>query len=402
MRWLAILLLACHSVISAATVSLSVVVRDHIARKSTEQVITGKLWDSTAGSWVGTRPWIQGLPTPTYDWSNGTPKMRFPLSPNQALVGWPGRIAVRLDYPAMQEMRQQCSGILVGPRYAMTAAHCLHSAGASDQFDSFWVTDSFYVRPGYNLGASVPGYDKVRVLKSWISKAKFVGGAPYAGDDEWAVMELEEDIGTELGWARVIPIDYSKSTVWIHQLSYPLIPPTCATGKTCDTASRTDTLCHSWAPVDFYGDMTALAWTILSAGWGGESGSDMLTCRDDSCHTGKADVIGVRWTRAGISAIDSVMSGILATILKDVKVPTTNIMDREPAGFELRMISNALTGLAPRDGEWQIMSLDGRVIGVPAFGRNLSVSADRLPRGVALVVFRAPGQAPITRRWIGR
>ncbi len=39
MRWLAILQLGCHSVINAANVSLSVVVRDHIARKSTELTV---------------------------------------------------------------------------------------------------------------------------------------------------------------------------------------------------------------------------------------------------------------------------------------------------------------------------------------------------------------------------
>jgi hypothetical protein len=103
-----------------------------------------------------------------------------------------------------------------------------------------------------------------------------------------------------------------------------------------------------------------------------------------------------------LGVVDSATSGIIATLLKDVKVPTSTIADRESGGFELRMISNALVGNAPRDGEWQILSLDGRTIGAPTFGRNLSIPLDRLPRGVALVVFRAPGQPPVTRRWVGR
>jgi hypothetical protein len=103
-----------------------------------------------------------------------------------------------------------------------------------------------------------------------------------------------------------------------------------------------------------------------------------------------------------ISAIDSTMSGVIATILKDVKVPTAFVASPERHDFSMRMDRGVLQVSADRDGEWQILSLDGRAIGAPSYGTTLSVVADRLPRGVALVVFRAPGQAPVTRRWVGR
>ena len=70
--------------------------------------------------------------------------------------------------------------------------------------------------------------------------------------------------------------------------------------------------------------------------------------------------------------------------------------------FALRMENGSLRASSGRAGHWQILSLDGRAIGAPSFGYNLSVPLAGLPRGVALVVFRAPGQAPVSRRWVGR
>jgi len=70
--------------------------------------------------------------------------------------------------------------------------------------------------------------------------------------------------------------------------------------------------------------------------------------------------------------------------------------------FKLRMDGGIVHAQAEREGLWQILSLDDRAISAPSYGRTLSVDANRLPRGVALVVFREPGQAPITRRWVGR
>ena len=114
-------------------------------------------------------------------------------------------------------------------------------------------------------------------------------------------------------------------------------------------------------------------------------------------------MIGTLWTVASISSIDSVMSGIISAILKDdVKIPSVIGARISPPSFELREVEGALHAVAPNPGEWQVMSLDGRTVVSSSFGRNLSVPLDHLPRGVALVVFREPGQAPVTRRWVGR
>ncbi len=44
--------------------TVTVVVRDHLKQTSTQTQVTSKLYDSTAGSWGGTRSGIDGRPTP--------------------------------------------------------------------------------------------------------------------------------------------------------------------------------------------------------------------------------------------------------------------------------------------------------------------------------------------------
>jgi hypothetical protein len=71
-----------------------------------------------------------------------------------------------------------------------------------------------------------------------LMRTKFPDVAAYAGDDEWALLELEKDVGTELGWARVIPINYAWSTQWVHMMGYPQDPPACPKGEVCDMATK--------------------------------------------------------------------------------------------------------------------------------------------------------------------
>lgn len=383
----------------ARTQTFTVVVRDHLLQTSSEVTLTAKLWDSTVGAWTGTQPGLDGLPTPEPLVENGVIVYRKPLSPIVATVGWPGRITARLD----ADGHQRCSASLIGPKFALTAAHCVHFPSTDMPISQGWVTDSLFLRPGYNLGRSITGFDQVRVVKTWLSRTKFENVPKYDGDDEWAILELEQDVGTELGWARVTPIDYSKPYQWIHMMGYPFIPPDCPSWKVCDTTSKTDTLCHSWGDLVFQPSTgTALAWAPLAESWGGESGSGVFRCPDDSCHKGKIDVVGIRWTGNGIGAFDSLMSGVVAAILKDVKIPSSIHSRPEPVGFALSASAGVLHGRANMAGQWQALSLDGRSISSPSFGQTFSVDLANVPNGVALIVFRAPGHAPVSRRWVGR
>jgi hypothetical protein len=96
------------------------------------------------------------------------------------------------------------------------------------------------------------------------------------------------------------------------------------------------------------------------------------------------------------------MSGVVAAILKDVKIPSSIHSRPEPVGFALSASAGILHGRADVAGQWQTLSLDGRSILSPSFGPTYSVDLANVPNGVALIIFRAPSQAPVSRRWIGR
>jgi hypothetical protein len=390
-----------------------VVVRDHINHTSTLIQVHSKLFDSTAGSYIGTRPGIDGLPTPPVIWDPPTVRNRSVLQQTNTPPGWPGRIALRLDHQNVGgSFGQVCSGILIGPNYALTAAHCVNSR-ASEPIEGGWVYDSLYVRPGYDRGHDLPdstspdGYLKpVRVLKSWVSRTVFEyaneHGYKYNGDDDWAVMELERDVGKELGWAAVGPLKPGDENRNYHMLGYPGKDP--CSGD-CDTVSRRDSLSHSYTPVEIkYWDPVDFKeiWSPLVTGWFGESGSGFLDCPDRKCLSGRVTVRGTRWKEVSISAIDSIMSGVIATLLKDVTIPTSSLTSFHQLSFDLGLKNGLLSGSSDREGEWQILSLDGRLIGSPSFGKSFAVATDRLPHGVTLIVFRAPGEVPVTRRWVAR
>jgi hypothetical protein len=416
--WILIPLMG-FTTLCAKDTTVTVVVRDHLKQTSTQIQVKGTLFDSTAGSWVGTRSGIDGLPTPQVIYDPPTLRNRRVLQTTDTPPGWPGRIAFRLDQQWYDTtFSHRCSGILVGPKYALTAAHCVNSR-ASESIQDGWLYDSMFVRPGYDRGHDLPSSSvqggriaPVRVVRSWVPRTVFKYadeyGFIYAGDDDWAIMELDRDVGTELGWAAVGPMKpgIEVNGKKFHILSYPWRPQ-CSDGEFCDTVPRSDSLSHSYGTVTYSlwdpsGTNFKEVWCPLVLSWFGESGSGFLDCPDNNCKSGKMTVRGTRWRENTISSVDSTMSGVIAEILKDVKIPSSVEPRNLAPSFELRAAGGFLQAEAIRDGEWQILSLDGRAIGAPTFGRNLSVPLDRLPRGVALVVFREPGQVPVTRRWVGR
>lgn len=81
---------AAFSLAWSKDVTHTVVIHDQIHGTTTEKVITGKLNDSTIGSWVGTRPGVLGLPTPEYNTDTAPLVNRKPLSPIQQELAWPG------------------------------------------------------------------------------------------------------------------------------------------------------------------------------------------------------------------------------------------------------------------------------------------------------------------------
>lgn len=380
------------SLLDAASVQQMVVTRDHLRESSSESLVTGRAGDTTAGSWMGGLPGRMGLPTDPVPQDPPWIAMRRPLVSGDSVPGWPGRAVVRLDRLGYDSVfYPRCSGVLVGPKWVMSGAHCLVRPTTTSGIQEEWYADSFFVRPSFDRGRDYPGFKPVRVIRTTVSRTQFPSLASYAGDNDWALLELEADLGTSLGWAQVYPMESNRDGRNVHMLGYPVIPEKCRTGIPCDTVSKKDTLCHSWGPLDKLnqGQGVPKDWIPLVPAWQGESGSAILDCLDDACVRGPLRTRGTRWTIEAINAFDSTMSGVLAKLLEDVKVPVSAMRSPRHSEPGLRTAWTA-TGLAVEtDLPARIEVLDAQGRNVFRTGPGTSWTLGRPAQsGVVLVVAR--------------
>jgi protease YdgD len=94
-----------------------------------------------------------------------------------------------------------CSGVLVGKRLVATAAHCLFNARTQRPMPaSAYTFVAGYERGEYLKAAKVV---QIHPAPGWVFTSAPKDLAARA--DDWALLELDQDIGSDVGWVALAP-----------------------------------------------------------------------------------------------------------------------------------------------------------------------------------------------------
>jgi secreted trypsin-like serine protease len=110
--------------------------------------------------------------------ASGTPAYADDPPPILEVVG--GVRAHQGDFPWMVKLSVGCAGALTGPRYVLTAAHCVEGSGRD--------TGIVATAASVDLGAD----EAIRVHSTYVHQAD--GFVDAEEGDDWAVIELERDL----------------------------------------------------------------------------------------------------------------------------------------------------------------------------------------------------------------
>lgn len=209
---------------------------------------------------------------PTENLSEGT-QFTSPLvaKDQYSMVNYPVSTTIKLFKVSGNDLRDQCTGTMVGPRHVLTSAHCVLKPYTVEV-----VVEDLIAVAGYDVSMDTTDHIKAQVSDVYFLDEWNIG----EGDDQ-ALLELDEPIGYYTGW---VSFGYNDDDEYFsgknfHKFSYP-------TYRTPynQYPFNGDTLYYSYGAIDYVAD-DFLGVIGHIKGAGGESGSSILYINNEDIYT---------------------------------------------------------------------------------------------------------------------